>query len=160
MKKLTNTKLCKYILAAYTFLLFAFVVLKLYRGVGGIISDRNHIIRDRLDGYLNINLIPLKTIKNNFDFKSGLNIPNIFGNIVPYIVLGMFISMSENKFGIVKSCFISFITILLFEIVQFITCTGFFDIDDIILNFFSCLLGIGIVYLYKERKSSTCEEMR
>lgn len=32
--------------------------------------------------------------------------------------------------------------ILFFEVVQFVTCVGFFDVDDIIMNGFSCLIGI------------------
>lgn len=145
MKKLMNKRL----LILYTFLLFVFVVLKLYKGVGGVIGDRNHIVKDRLDGYLNINLIPLKTLKSTFDLKNGLNMPNIVGNTAPYLVLGILLSISEKNFKIIKSFFICLLIILSFELIQFITCMGFFDVDDIFLNAFSSLLGIILFYLYK-----------
>lgn len=152
MKKLMKKRL---LLILYIFLLFIFVVLKLYRGVGGVISDRDHIIKDRLDGYLNINLIPLKTIKNTFNLKSGLNIPNIVGNTIPFIILGILEINSRDKLVILKSFFICILIILSFEIIQFITCIGFLDIDDIILNSFSSLFGIISFYLHKHNKLLT-----
>lgn len=146
MKKLTKKRL---LLMLYIVLLFVFVVMKLYKGVGGVIGDRNHIIKDRLDGYLNINLIPLKTIKSTFNLKTGLNIPNIVGNTVPYIVLGIFVINSQKKIDIIKSFLICILIILSFELIQFITCMGFLDIDDIVLNTSSSLFGIIFYYLYK-----------
>lgn len=155
MKRLMTKRL---LFILYTILLFIFVVLKLYKGVGGVIGDRNHIAKDRLDGYLNINLIPLKTLKSTFDFKNGLNMPNIIGNTVPYIVLGILLSLSEKKFKIIRSFFICLLMIISFELIQYITYMGFLDIDDIVLNAFSALFGILIFYLYKVWQKSYKEK--
>lgn len=134
-KSFDNKLLSRSTLLIYIFLLFIFVVIKLYRGLGFIINDQNHIIQDRLEGYWNINLVPFKTIKNS-------NLINILGNTIPFIILGLLISIAEKRFKLIKSFAFCFILILSFELIQFITCVGFFDVDDIILNAFSSLIGI------------------
>lgn len=59
---------------------------------------------------------------------------------------GIISSIASTKFKIIKIIFKCIIFILVCEILQFITCLGFFDIDDIVINTFSCFLGI-ILYL-------------
>ena len=63
------------------------------------------------------------------------------GNILPFLPLGFFIS---NKFSkkVIKPIIICLVAILVIECVQLIFKIGFFDVDDILLNFVGCILGI------------------
>lgn len=140
MRKLLNNKsLLKLIFLLYISLLFIFVILKLYN-FSYMFSLRSHILQDRSAGYWNINLIPLKTIKDNLE--NGLHSLNLIGNTLPFLLLGLLLSMAEKHFKIIKSTIYSILLILCFELTQFITCLGFFDVDDIILNSLFCFIGI------------------
>lgn len=148
--KLKNIKKSSSILMIYILFLLFFVVLKLNSPI--IWSTREHIIENRLLGYWNFNLIPFKTIKNMFIDNNYLN---ILGNILPFLPLGFLISISYTETSIIKSTLKCIIIIIFFEIIQFFSCLGFFDIDDILLNTFSCFLGIILyIYIYRIRKSS------
>ena len=91
------------------------------------------------------NLIPLKTIIDILNSNNLYTILiNIFGNILIFITLEYFLI---ELFKINKSIInipISFIIILIIEILQYIFKLGVFDIDDIIL----CNLGMIIFYIY------------
>lgn len=149
-KKIRNLRKSSSILIVYILFLLFFVVLKLNSPI--IYSTKEHIIQNRLLGYWNFNLIPFKTIK---DMIIDNNYLNILGNILPFLPLGFLISISLKKFSIIKSILKCITIIIFFEIIQFFSCLGFFDIDDILLNTFSCFLGI-ILYIciYHFKKSS------
>lgn len=59
-------------------------------------------------------------------------------------LLGFIFHKSRRCF--IKSILVSFLIILTFELIQFFTCIGYFDIDDIILNLLSSSIGF-VVYL-------------
>lgn len=95
------------------------------------------------------NLIPFKTISKYFYYIESHNIIiNVIGNIiilmpVEYLIVKIF---NINRFKNNQIISISFS--LLIELLQLITKSGVFDIDDIILN----VLGMSIVYLIMRRK--------
>lgn len=90
------------------------------------------------------NLIPFKTIieiiRNGTLYSI---IINIFGNLLVFMPMEYFLIeiFNINKFH--KNFIISFIIVILFEVLQFIFKIGVFDIDDIIL----CLFGMMLFYL-------------
>lgn len=92
------------------------------------------------------NLVPFKTILNYWRFPSMYNtLVNIIGNIVilvpvQFLVMKIF-DIKKFSTNFVISIFLS----LTVEIIQFITKTGIFDIDDIILNVFGMSLMYGLV---------------
>lgn len=104
-------------------------------------------IESRID--ILTNLIPFRTIINYFIALSNDTISfnsfiyNIFGNILAFMPLGLFVPKLIPiinkwwKYFIFASCFIVFI-----EVMQFILNVGTLDIDDYILN----ILGTMIFY--------------
>lgn len=139
-----NKKLIKILFSIYILFLILFVVLKFDGNFERIISLHNSIIENEKDGIRNINLIPfrsmspyLKNITETFAFK------NIIANILVFIPLGFFIS-SKNPKNVFKALIICLGVILSIELIQLFFKIGFFDVDDIILNFIGSLLGVFI----------------
>lgn len=139
-----NKKLIKILFSIYILFLILFVVLKFDGSFERIISLHNSIIENEKDGLRNINLIPfrtmspyLKNITEPYVFK------NIIANIVAFIPLGFFIS-NKNPKNVFKALIICLGVILSIELIQLFFKIGFFDVDDIILNFIGSLLGVFI----------------
>lgn len=137
-----NEKLIKILFSIYILFLILFVVLKFDGSFERIISLHNSIIENEKDGLRNINLIPfrtmspyLKNITEPYAFK------NIIANILAFIPLGFFIS-NKNPKNVFKALIICLGVILSIELIQLFFKIGFFDVDDIILNFIGSLLGV------------------
>lgn len=105
----------------------------------------------------NLNLIPFDTINRYFLAYKNNNINNflfyinIIGNLLLFVPMGIFIPLLfKNK---IKNFFqfflLSFLIIVLVEIMQFITCTGTADIDDVILNQSGALISYIITQVSK-----------
>lgn len=116
------------------FLIFV-IVLKFDGSFEKIISLHHSITENEQSKIKNINVIPfrsilpyLRNITEPYAFK------NIMGNILPFLPLGFFIS---NKFSkkVIKPIIICLVAILVIECVQLIFKIGFFEVDDILLNF-------------------------
>ena len=139
-----NKKLIKILFYIYIAFLILFVVLKFDGSFERIISLHNSIIENEKDGLRNINLIPfrsispyLRNITEPFAFK------NIIANILVFIPLGFFVS-NKNPKNVFKTLVICISVILSIECIQLLFKIGFFDVDDIILNFIGSLIGMGI----------------
>lgn len=89
------------------------------------------------------NLIPFKSIYEIITQKNLYSIIiNIFGNFLIFMPLEYFLIEIFNITKRKKALFISTIIIILFEIIQYISKKGVFDIDDIIL----CTSGMMLFY--------------
>lgn len=139
-----NKKLIKILFYIYIAFLILFVVLKFDGSFERIISLHNSIIENEKDGLRNINLIPfrsispyLKNITEPYAFK------NIIANILVFIPLGFFVSNKNSK-NVFEALIICLGVILSIELIQLLFKIGFFDVDDIILNFIGSLIGRGI----------------
>ena len=104
-------------------------------------------LRDRAS--FGINLLPfdtiIRTIKG-FGLFNMNTIINIVGNIIIFSPLGFFLPIIFAKYEKLLSVIVfSFITSLIFEVIQYITDLGAFDIDDIILNILGGWVGF-LVY--------------
>ena len=139
-----NKKLLRLLFYIYIAFLILFVVLKFDGSFERIISLHNSIIENEKDGLRNINLIPfrsispyLKNITEPYAFK------NILANILVFIPLGFFVSNKNSK-NVFKALIICLGVILSIELIQLLFKIGFFDVDDIILNFIGSLIGMGI----------------
>lgn len=89
------------------------------------------------------NLIPFKTIYEIILNNSLYSIIiNIFGNLIVFMPIEYFLIklFNINKFKI--NFIISFIIILMCEIIQYVFKLGIFDVDDIIL----CVSGMMLFY--------------
>ncbi|WP_419726889.1 VanZ family protein [Terrisporobacter petrolearius] len=95
------------------------------------------------DRYLSrtINLIPFNDI-----IQGNYNKLDLFGNIILFIPLGIYISILLDKNKTLKNILIILIVSLVFESCQYIFGIGATDITDIITNTFGGVIGI---YVYK-----------
>ena len=91
------------------------------------------------------NLIPLvetiKMFQDNF-MGIGNSIYNVAGNVLLFVPLGFGIPLffkNYNKLG--KVTLYGFLASLSIEVLQYLTCTNFTDIDDIIFNTLGTVLG-------------------
>ena len=109
----------------------------------------NMVIFARYNTINSYNLIPFKSIIEIFNNCNIYSIIiNIFGNLLIFMPLEYFIIelFKVNKF--ILNFSISFIIILIIEIMQYVFKVGVFDIDDLIL----CTLGMMLFYvIYKKR---------
>ena len=93
-----------------------------------------------------INLIPFKTIiefvkEFNSMYGSRTIILNLFGNFIALMPMAFFLPLLFKKQNKFKNFFLTIILIVLgIEIVQLLTASGRFDIDDIILNVSGAIL--------------------
>ena len=89
------------------------------------------------------NIIPLKTILGYWAFPTPYNIAvNVVGNIIIMMPI-QFLLIKIFNLKNFKKCFaIDAVLVVLIETLQFLSNTGVFDIDDIILN----LVGMSIMY--------------
>lgn len=139
-----NKKLIKILFYIYIAFLILFVVLKFDGSFERIISLHNSIIENEKDGLRNINLIPFRSISPYLrNITEPYAFKNIFANIVAFIPLGFFVSNKNTK-NVFKTLVICLSVILSIECIQLLFKIGFFDADDIILNFLGSLFGIGI----------------
>ena len=97
----------------------------------------------------NSNLIPFKTISFYFlafvgDYiNKSIVLGNIVGNILMFVPLDLFISIffPSKIIGLKRKIFMFLFFIIVIEVIQLVTQTGFFDVDDIILNSIGFMTG-------------------
>nr|WP_243864837.1 VanZ family protein [Paenibacillus castaneae] len=101
------------------------------------------------DGFM-YNLVPFQTIKQYIfsrnHYNSDIWVKNLFGNIVLFIPIGIFLPMLQPFFR--KGFVLLIATIVLItgvELTQMLTRVGSFDIDDIILNTFGAMAGLLLI---------------
>lgn len=97
------------------------------------------------------NFIPFKTILEYIlhSPSTKIGIRNVLGNIVLFIPLGIFLPVLSRNSSIISVIFFGFLVSFLFEITQFITGWGSFDIDDIFLNTLGAFAGGIFIKLLK-----------
>ena len=107
--------------------------------------------KENLEVYLeNNNLIPFKTISLYISRQDRVAIVNLLGNLIAFAPMGIFLPLLFKKQNKLKKFILTNIAIILaIESLQFLSLSGHFDIDDLILN----LLGALIIYgLFKVKK--------
>jgi len=105
-------------------------------------------LRDRyfMDGYA-YNLVPFDTIERYIIYRDHFNFDiwfkNLFGNLVLFIPIGMFLPLLNTRYGrshmLVAACVCMIGAI---ELAQMLLRVGSFDIDDIILNTAGAWIGL------------------
>jgi glycopeptide antibiotics resistance protein len=137
---------------SFIFYLVALVML-LFVGVM-FVGIRGHIWTDlSLIEYIrsSSNFVPFKTIRTYitamFDGSLNIGIPikNLFGNLIMFLPMGIYLPYYIKKINKVGRIIFSMIILLfVIEITQLVTRRGSFDIDDFILNMVGALIGFGI----------------
>lgn len=126
----------------YIIVLFLLVVIKFHGSTSAII---NRIESNSLPGAINYNLIPFHSISVQLAYISqGWARYNLLGNIVPFMPFGFLLPIVFDKMNTFwKVIGVGLAVDLCIEVFQYITKTGSFDVDDIILN----ITGIALGYL-------------
>lgn len=91
-----------------------------------------------------LNLIPFNDILNGYYNKL-----DIFGNIILFIPLGIYINIIMKNNKALKNIYIIVVISLLLETIQYIFGIGASDITDIITNTIGDILGIFIYMILK-----------
>ncbi|NLG04479.1 MAG: VanZ family protein [Clostridia bacterium] len=143
-----KNRILKVIFWSYIFFLFLVVAVKFTgNNIDNIIARWNIISSGREAGERNLNLIPFSTIRPYLKhFSRSYAYTNIVGNLIVFIPIGYLVPVVYQKrktfFKAMSTCFLIIISI---EVFQYVTCLGFCDIDDVILNMLSSAIG-HIVY--------------
>ena len=127
-----------------------------YRVGGGLNSDNSITVFSKIHFDNFSNLIPFKTIIGyiqrliNGTINSNIVFVNILGNLIAFAPTGFFIPVlfGEKIKSLIKFASLIAITVLIVEIIQFITFTGQLDVDDIIIN----TVGAVVIYLLMKTK--------
>ncbi len=132
----------KKILIVYTVVLLYVVVMK---GNITIDSFKDMVAEFRGNNYDRVNLNIFSTIKMQLRILNKNSVINLLVNTIPFIIYGVIFKLAfiEKKNKIL--CFSAFTLVLLIEIFQYIFFIGAFDIDDILLNYISIIIGFLII---------------
>lgn len=152
-KYLKNNKPMKFYLY-FIFVLYLITLIKLTlfdRDYGRVGLNFFNWNKENIQVYLrNNNLIPFKTIIEYIVRQDRVALINLFGNIIAFAPMGLFLPLLFKK---QKKTFFFILTniiiVLVIEILQFLSLSGSFDIDDLILNIGGALI---IYSLYKIKK--------
>lgn len=136
----------KYVFIIYIIFIIDIIVFKFTGDYKQVIDRVRGIIEQRNEGNLNLELIPFKTIGPvvRLDVIRGIHTPRLFNllaNIAVFIPMGLLLPSFLNRLKFIKSMGLCLAIIIAIETIQFITCLGVADIDDIILNMSGCLIG-------------------
>ncbi len=102
--------------------------------------------------FKNINLIPFKTFYDyanrliNDSIEVSIVIYNLLGNLIAFFPMGcylpcLFVRMREWK----QALLVVLLIIVAVEVLQMLLGIGYFDIDDVILNFAGAAAGYGVI---------------
>lgn len=142
----------KIIFIVYSIIFVLVIMFKFDGTFFNIIQIHNSILQSKEYGIMNINIIPFKTISTYIKhLPDNFATINLLGNIVPFIPLGYFISNIFNRNKFIKIVMLFLVTLSI-ESIQFIFSIGFFDIDDIILNFIGLMIGYLFLIFYNKYK--------
>lgn len=142
----------KGIFIIYLLMLLIFIVFKFDGSIQMVINTIEMNMYRRELGGLTANLIPFRTIEAYIgDINQGISFVNILGNIIPFIPMGFIIPMAfPSQRNIIKTMFYCLLIIISIEVLQLILFLGIFDIDDIIMNQLSCIIGFMLFITYKK----------
>jgi glycopeptide antibiotics resistance protein len=140
----------KHIFIIYLIVLADVAVLKYYGNMKNVIDRVKETIAEKNNGSLNLNLIPFRSISMAVR-HSGVEvlIASLMANIFVFVPMGFLIPYLLHKPSFLKTIGISLAIIVGIELIQFITCLGILDIDDIILNAVGSVIGYAIYLAVK-----------
>lgn len=91
------------------------------------------------------NLVLFREIKRFWQYREQLGLfamfTNLFGNVIIFIPLGVFMPMASKRRNFFATTFYSFGLSLGVEVFQLISKVGSFDVDDLLLNTVGGMIG-------------------
>ena len=121
---------------AYWSLFFAYI--------GALIGET--ILSGHLYASRSFQLIPFKALLFDLSPARHTVLLQLLLNIVLFIPMGVFLYLGKRKLA--TSVMIGLTVSLVIEIIEFITKTGVFDIDDLIMNTLGTLIGFVAAKLF------------
>lgn len=123
-----------------------------------------HVVEKRIEevlqqreryGIWNISIEPFRSISasvHSFIRDPSLGVVTQFfiGNILIFIPLGFLLPLLYKRYSFTKVMLTSLGIIVSIELIQFATCLGIADIDDVILNMFGSGLGY-LIFILTEK---------
>lgn len=118
--------------------------------------------REQIGRTYSYNLELFKEIKRFLNNTGTLGIRsvllNLVGNVIGFMPLGFLLPLAFPRVrGIVFMTLISFTTTLVIETCQLVSCTGSFDVDDLLLNTIGGILGY-LIYILLEKGITAWKE--
>ncbi|MGK9254043.1 VanZ family protein [Paenibacillus humicus] len=136
----------------YGILLSNLTIFKYFGSMQQVIRRIEDTAYQKKLGYLNLNLVPFKSIASSIGSYMRIGTEpsaNLVGNIILFVPMGFLLPLIIKKPSFLKTIGISFVIIFSIEIIQFITCLGVADIDDVILNIAGCAIGYTLYLISK-----------
>ncbi len=121
-------------LIAYTILLLKALFFK-------YISPFEFFDADRLM-IRNVNLVPFDSVYRYYRSFDMIALMNVIGNIVIFIPMPIFLQVYINKISFRNCIYITFLTSIAVEVIQYVFSLGITDIDDIMLNTLGGIIGV------------------
>lgn len=147
-KRARRKSIMKVVFLVYMVFLFLVVAVKFTGNNLSTVVERWNIISSAKEaGERNLNLKPFTTIQPYLKhFDKSYASTNILANILLFVPVGFLIPIAypERK-RFIKTISVCLVITVFIEIFQYVTCLGFCDIDDIILNMAGSIIGF-IVY--------------
>ncbi|MCZ1265399.1 VanZ family protein [Paenibacillus taichungensis] len=144
IKKFTVT-----IFVLYLLCLINFVTIKFFGSFQAVQKRIDDVLLQReLYDIWNISLVPFQSIKASIysfirDPSFGVVTLFLIGNILIFVPLGFLLPLLLKKPSYIRTILVSLIIIVSIETIQFVTCLGIADVDDVLLN----MLGSSIGYV-------------
>ncbi|HIR87711.1 MAG TPA: VanZ family protein [Candidatus Fimimorpha faecalis] len=118
--------------------------------------------REQIGRTYSYNLELFKEIKRFLNNTGTLGIRsvllNLVGNVIGFMPLGFLLPLAFSRVrGIIFMTLISFTTTLVIETCQLVSCTGSFDVDDLLLNTIGGILGY-LIYILLEKGITAWKE--
>jgi len=143
-KREKKKKIAKIIFYTYIIILFFVIAVKFTGNNLEVILQRWDIISSAKEaGTRNLNLTPFTTIKLYLKhIEKPYAYTNIVANLLFFVPVGFLIPLAFPRHKrFLKTIIICLIIIASIEVFQYITCLGFCDVDDVILNMIGSIIG-------------------
>ncbi|MEC5308263.1 VanZ family protein [Bacillus thuringiensis] len=142
----------KFIFYIYILLVINFVIFKFFGDINSVKNNIQLTYESINNGGSNLSLIPFRTIFSyGTDLYMEISFINIVGNIIPFIPLGFLIPIVfPTRKPFIKTMNSCLGIIICIEVIQLITFLGRMDIDDVILNQISCVIGYLLYIVFKK----------
>ncbi|MDR6726092.1 glycopeptide antibiotics resistance protein [Paenibacillus amylolyticus] len=144
----------------YLLCLLNFVTIKFFGSFQAVQKRINDVLLQReMYGIWNISLEPFQSIKASvysFIRDPGFGVVTLFlvGNILIFVPLGILLPLLLKKPSYTKTMLISLGIIVSIETIQFVTCLGIADIDDVLLNMLGSTIGYLTYFMSKKMMHS------
>ncbi len=135
------------------FILYCLIMLILLFARDRRIAGMDHL-RQMAVSY---NLIPFHTLRHycyllTLDAHRTHAIVNLVGNVVMFLPLGALLPLVFPRLQkLWKTCLVTLLIMYLVETAQILTLTGFFDVDDLILNLLGAAIGYGCFRILQKK---------